>query len=785
MLGAPRSAETVRAEVGIVLMRRLGHVVTRYRWAVLVVTLLLLPVAAVLGGPVKGRLSSGGFSDEASESRRAAVVLQDVFETGAPNVVLLVTAAAGTAGVDDPAVAERGQALTAELAATPKLADAVSYWSIGGAPPLRSTDGRQALVLGRVAGDEDALRDAAERIAERFGGRDDGVVSVGVGGFGETFRAITEQAEADLQKAEALSMPVTLLLLLLVFGSAVAAALPLGVGIVAVLGTFLVLTVFTAFTQVSVFALNLTTAMGLGLAIDYSLFIVSRFREELAAGRPAEPALLRTMQTAGRTVAFSAFTVAISLAALLVFPLAYLRSFAYAGVGVVALAAVGALVVLPALLAVLGPRVDKGRIPWPRRRREGRDADEVASGFWYRRAHAVMRRPLPIAIGVVVVLVLLGLPFLGFTAGQADDRVLPESAPVRGVHDALRTNFASNESSALTVVSEPGSSVDPTAIEAYAAALSTVRGVARVDALTGYYLGGARVKDADALSQRFAGRGEGSGGTWLSVVPSVEPYSPAGERLVADLRDAPSPFPVLVGGQTADLVDSKASLGRRLPLALGLIVVATFVLLFLMTGSVVVPLKALLLNLLSLSATFGMLVWVFEDGHLSGLLDFTPTGSISVHTPILLFCIAFGLSMDYEVFLLSRIKEEYDLGETNEEAVALGLEKTGRIVTAAALLLAVVFVAFATAEVSVVKVFGVGLTLAVLVDAFLIRTLLVPAFMKMAGRLNWWAPRPLRRFHLRYGIWETDPSSVLDLVERADRMRSETAGDSVPADSGR
>jgi RND superfamily putative drug exporter len=228
-----------------------------------------------------------------------------------------------------------------------------------------------------------------------------------------------------------------------------------------------------------------------------------------------------------------------------------------------------------------------------------------------------------------------------------------------------------------------------------------------------------------------------------------------------------------VGGPTADLVDSKSSLGSRLPFALGLIVVATFVLLFLMTGSVVVPLKALLLNLLSLSATFGMLVWVFEDGHLSGLLGFTPTGSISVHTPILLFCIAFGLSMDYEVFLLSRIKEEYDLGHSNEESVAVGLEKTGSIVTAAALLLAVVFVAFATAEVAVVKVFGVGLTLAVLVDAFLIRTLLVPAFMKMAGRLNWWAPRSLRRFHLRFGIWESDPSSVLDLIDRADRVRAD------------
>jgi RND superfamily putative drug exporter len=512
--------------------------------------------------------------------------------------------------------------------------------------------------------------------------------------------------------------------------------------------------------------------MGLGLAIDYSLFIVSRYREELRAGRAPESALLRTMQTAGRTVAFSAFTVAISLAALLLFPLAYLRSFAYAGVGVVALAAIGAVVVLPALLAVLGTRIEKGQVL---RRRPVVDphAGAVEHGFWYRRAHAVMRRPGPIAAVVVVLLGILGAPFFHFTAGQADDRVLPASSDVRAVHDELRANFTSNEASALTVVAAAGTPTPSEAdLDAYAAALSTLPGVARVDAATGYYLGGIRAKAADALSQRFVPKGEVTG-AWLSVVPSVEPFSTEGEALVVAVRKAPAPFPVLVGGQTADLVDSKSSLGARLPLALGLIAAATFLLLFLMTGSVVVPLKALLLNLLSLSATFGMLVWVFEDGHLSGLLSFTPTGSISVHTPILLFCIAFGLSMDYEVFLLSRIKEEYDLGLANEEAVAVGLEKTGSIVTAAALLLAVVFVAFATAEVSVVKVFGVGLTLAVLVDAFLIRTLLVPAFMKMAGRANWWAPRPLRRFHLRYGIWERDPSSVLDLLERADRVRSE------------
>lgn len=757
------------------VVRALGRIVTRYRWVVLAVTLLLLPIAAGIGGSVKDELSSGGFADPSAESSEAARVLEDVFGTGSPNVMLLVTANAGS--VDDPAVAEGGLAITRELATVPGVEDVVSYWSLGSAPPLRGVDSRQALVLGRVVGDEDDLREAAGGIAESFDQRD-GTITVEVGGVGEVFRQITEQAEADLQKAEALSLPITLVLLLVVFGSAVAAALPLAVGILAVIGTFAILTILTNFTSVSVFALNLTTAMGLGLAIDYSLFIVSRFREELAGGHETVGALQRTMQTAGRTVAFSAFTVAISLAALVVFPLAFLRSFAYAGVAVVALAAAGAIVVLPALLAVLGPRIEKGSIGRRRTRTK-----TVAHGFWYRRAHWVMKRPVPVAVVVTLFLLVLGAPFLRFTAGQSDDRVLPASSAVRQVNEQLRSNFSSNEASAITVVAEPGgpgahppAAPDPAAVDRYAATLSALPGVARVDAMTGYYIGGMMVREADALSQRFINDAT----TWLSVVPKIEPLSPEGEDVVHAVRDVAAPFGTLVGGPTAELVDSKSSLLERLPLALGTIAVATFVLLFLMTGSVVVPLKALLLNLLSLTATFGTLVWVFQDGNLSGLLGFTPIGAISVHTPILLFCIAFGLSMDYEVFLLSRIKEEYDLGHGNDESVAVGLEKTGSIVTAAAVLLAVVFVAFATAEVAVVKVFGVGLTIAVLADAFLVRILLVPAFMKMAGRANWWAPKALRRVHLRYGIWESDPASMLDLLDRAERARIEHESDPLP-----
>jgi RND superfamily putative drug exporter len=753
-----------------VTVRRLGRFVLRRRRLILVAAVAFLPLAAVVGGNVKEHLSAGGFTDPSSESARAARLLESRFKTGAPNLVVLVTARRGTGGVpptgaagaatnspgasvDDPAVEAAGLDLARRLAAEPGVRGVKSYWQLLHAPPLRSQDGRSALILGQVPGDEDAVRDTTKGFAARYHVTT-GPITAELGGPGEVFRQIEDQAQRDLRRAERLSLPLTLLLLVLVFGSGVAAGLPLAVGALAVVGTFLVLRVITALTDVSIFALNLTTAMGLGLAIDYSLFIVSRYREELRAGYEPDRAVLRAMQTAGRTVAFSALTVAVSLGALLVFPLPFLRSFAYAGVGVVATAAAGALVVLPALLAVLGRRIDRLALFHPRPK-------AVEDGFWYRRARAVMRRPVTVVVVVTAVLVLLGVPFVHLDAGLADDRVLAPGASVRRVGDAIRAGFSSKEGAALAVVSraefDAGAPGRGDEIDRYAKALSALPGVARVDAATGFYLFGSSLLGPGELSRRFVAPGRG---TWLSVVPSVEPLSPAGERLVRAVRRTPAPFPVIVGGDSARLVDGKAALARRLPLALALVAVSTFVLLFLMVGSLLVPVKALALNVLSLSATFGSLVFVFQEGHFARALHFTPTGTISVFTPVLLFCIAFGLSMDYEVFLLSRIKEEVDLGHDNDDAVAVGLERTGRIVTAAALLLAVVFVAFATAQVSVVKVFGVGLALAVLVDAFLIRATLVPAFMRLAGRANWYAPRSLRRFHLRYGIWETEPIEI-------------------------
>ena len=443
---------------------------------------------------------------------------------------------------------------------------------------------------------------------------------------------------------------------------------------------------------------------------------------------------------------FSTLTVAASLGALLVFPLAFLRSFAYAGIAVVALAALGAVVVLPALIALLGHRVDR-LVLW-------RHKDSVVGeGMWHRMAVFVMRRPWPIALGVVALLVVLGLPFAGIKLGLPDDRVLPKDAPSREVTEILRRDYSSREAQAASVVAQGVRPAERKAdIDAYAKTLSSLPGVARVDALTGSYAGGDLVFPATPISQRFYAESA----TYLSVVPGIEPVSEAGERLVAAIRSTPSPLgEVMVGGQSAVLVDSKRSIGSRIPLAALIIALATAIVLFLSFGSVLVPLKAVILNLLSLTATFGAMVWIFQDGHLSDTLGFTATGSLTASMPILMFCIAFGLSMDYEVFLLSRIKEEHDAGADNATAVAVGLERTGRIVTAAAVLIAVVFAAFAlTSRISFMIMFGVGLTMAVVMDATLIRAALVPAFMKLAGEANWWAPRPLRRIYDRYGISE-------------------------------
>src|SRR5437588_1223757 len=726
---------------------RLGRLAVAKPKVVLGAAAVFFVLAGLAGGSVARHLSTGGLDDTGSQATRAAAILNRVFHQGSPDVALLVRARHGT--VDDPAVAAAGTALTSELAAQPGVEQATSYWSLARVPPLRSKDGTTALVFGRVPGNQNHQNDVLKTLSPRFG-RTTQLLDVRVTGFAEVFRQVTSQVQDDLKKAELIAVPVSMILLLFVFRGFVASALPLAVGGLAVVGTMFILRAVAATTEVSVFSLNLTTGMGLGLGIDYSLLLVSRYREELANGLWPEDAIVRTVETAGRTVAFSALTVAASMTALLVFPLVFLRSFAYAGIPVVALAAVGAVVVLPAILVMLGPRVDAlsvNRKPLP----------PVGQGFWHRVATAVMGRPVPIASVVIVLLLLLGAPFLHVHFGFPDDRVLPKNVSSHQVNQELRDSFEAKEAFPIWVVAtgvgSPTSPARQADIDSYAAALSRLQRVSRADAFTGSYVGGTRIFRLDSLAARFAA----PDATYLNVVPAVEPFSTQGEDVVHHVRDLARPFQVDVGGRTAALVDNKAAAFGRMPLASGIIVVVSFVVLFALFGSVVVPAKAFVLNLLSLTATFGAMVWIFQDGHLSGLLHFTATGTIDLSTPILMFCVAFGLSMDYEVFLLSRVKEEYDRTGENVDSIAVGLERSGPIVTAAALLLAAVFLAFATSGVSFIKLFGVGLALAIAMDATLVRGALVPAFMRLAGDFNWWAPAPLRRLHERWGISEAPP----------------------------
>jgi RND superfamily putative drug exporter len=746
------------------MLRRIARMATRRHRLVLVLALVAFVLSGAIGGGVAKRLSSGGFDDPGAESAKAEQLLKDRFDGGTPNIVLLVEARSGT--VDDPAVARAGKALAAELAAEhlgdTGMSQVTGYWDLPPGNPLASGDKREALVFGRFGSDSDLMVKFSKGIIERYS-RDDPAspITVRVGGLGPVFAQVNHTIERDLVRAELIALPITLILLLFIFRGVVASLVPLAVGALSVVGTFMVLFVINEFTEVSVFALNLTTAMGLGLAIDYSLFIVSRYREELRH-HPTEVAIERTVATAGRTVLFSALTVAASLCALLVFDIAFLRSFAYAGLAVAALTGLYAVVVLPAMLAGLGPRIDA----LPLRRRHPVPAD--GEGFWHRMATTVMRRPVSVTAIVLVVLFALGAPALGMKLGFPDDRVLPEGKSTRDVQDVLRADFSAREAgAAAVVVTDAGpKAARADAVDRYAQQLARLDGVTRVDAETGIYcgssgqLGGTRCTPGDlvvpaAAAPELTTRFSRADATYLSVVPAVEPLSPAGERFAERIRAVDSPFDqTRIGGQSAQLLDAKHSIFSDVPVALAIIAAITFVLLFLMFGSIVVPLKALVLNVLSLSATFGAMVWMFQEGHGSGLLGFTPTGTLAATVPVLMFCVAFGLSMDYEVFLLSRIKEEHDRGSDNVTSVALGLERTGRIVTAAAVLISVVFLAFATSEVSFIKLFGIGLTLAVLLDAFIIRGTLVPAFMRLAGEANWWAPAPLRRFHQRFGISE-------------------------------
>ncbi|MGO4630771.1 MMPL family transporter [Streptomyces sp. 2RAF24] len=699
----------------------------------LLVALVITALAVLAGSGVGDRMGSGGWEDPDAESTYALEVLEREFPASQPNLLLLVDA--GAAGVDSPAVAAEARRLAERLDAEPGVGGVGSYWQTG-SPALRSEDGRQAVIAARIDGEEKAAGEILERVAPEFRGTH-GPVKVSVGGPLAVRHEMQTTIQEDLLRAEMIALPITLVLLVMVFGSAVAALLPLGIGIVAILGTNAVLRGITELTDVSVFAQNLTTALGLGLAIDYALFVVRRFREELAAGADTRTAVATTLRTAGRTVLFSALTVAVSLAAMLVFPQYFLRSFAYAGIAVVLLAAAAALILLPAALVLLGDRVNALDLRRLFRRRSGAGAggaaEREAGAGWARTAALVMRRAPLFAVATVTGLVLLGLPFLGVKFGTADDRQLPASAESRVVQDHLRDAFPGNPGGGITVLAEGAAT--PGQYAEYRERIEGLDGVARVE--------GPVTSPAGGRSHAY-----------FTVVPEGETVGTEAQRVVGELRAEKAPFDTSVTGAAAVLVDSKDAIGDRLPWAAAVIVVVTLILVFLLTGSLLIPIQAVVLNALSLTAMFGAVVWVFQDGHLSGLLGFTSTGDIETTLPVLMFCVAFGLSMDYGVFLLSRIKEEYDATGDHEHAVRFGLRRTGGLITAAAVILAVVMVAIGTSRVTNTKMLGLGVALAVLMDAMVVRSLLVPSVMKLTGRLTWWAPGPLRRFHDRFGISE-------------------------------
>ncbi|MGC4787784.1 MMPL family transporter [Micromonospora sp. DT178] len=706
-----------------------GQMVVRLRWSVLAAALVLVAVGSTWGVGVFGQLTGGGFDDPASESSRAAERITRELGPQGADLVVLWSSDAST--VDQPAFRDPVAATVARLRERPEITS-VTTWYDTQAPVLLSTDRRATYALVQLrAADKDDKAAAYEELRPAL---DAPGVRTEVGGATAALQESNTQTTKDITRAELLSMPVLLVLLVLIFGGLVAASTPLLIGGLAILGAFVAVRLVNMVTDVSVFAINVITLIGLGMAVDYALFVVSRFREELAAGHDTPAAIRRTMATAGRTVLVSGLTIATAMASLLIFPQAFLRSMALGGMAAVLVAMLAALTVLPALLAVLGHRIDALRVPLPWRRgaRGARPANGGTGGAWARIAHSVMRRPVRYLVGVTVLLLLLATPILRMEFGGFDDRVLPATAEPRVVSERIAAEFPGGTIAPIDVLV---SGASPEQVQPFADRVAAVPGVTGV--------------------QVAANRGAS---TLLTVTYPGEPTGDAAHDVVRALRDLPPPADaeVLVGGRPGVDLDLIDGLAERLPWMALLMAAAILVLLFLAFGSVVLPVKAVLMNLVSIGASFGVVVWIFQDGHFADLLGFTPTGFIEPSNPILMLAVLFGLATDYEVFLLSRVREEWDRTGDNTASVAVALQRTGRIITAAALLLIIVVAGFATGEMAYIKLIGIGMIVAIVVDATLVRALLVPATMRLLGRWNWWAPGPLARVYRRFGIKESD-----------------------------
>jgi RND superfamily putative drug exporter len=676
-------------------------------------------VAGGVGSLTFSRLDSGGYSDPNSDSYKVYEYLTEELKLSDPAVVIIVDSA--STDVTDPVVAQKGIEIEKKIAQEEGVTRVLSYWSSGGEATLKSSDGKAAYIL--VYGDGEAFTAKSQELGKRMQKKYDGPyegLTLYAGGVAVVGHAITEKISDDLKIAELISIPLTFILLVLVFGALAASAMPLIVGVAAILGAFFILYLFTLFTNVSIYALNLTTGMGLGLGIDYALLIVNRFREELHHGKSVEDSIVATMASAGKTVFYSGMTVLVTLLSLTFFPLPFLQSFGYAGVSVVALAVIGALFGLPPILALLGDRIDKGVV-----RKSAITPKE--DGRWARTARLVMRRPVSAVVLSLVILGIMAAPITNIKFSQGDSRILPANNRA-AVATALQSErFPGQTGTPIEIIIIDGANKGDE-INAYAAKVGQVPGIVTVFPPT------TVGKDVRLIAYQ-----------------EMLPRTPESQELIHNVRTVDAPKGTLVGGVAADYTDSQDGIARTLPWALTWIVLSVLVLIFIFTGSIILPIKAVILNFLSLGATMGVLTWVFIGGHLQWLVgSFTVTGTLDTSIVILIAVVVFGLSMDYELFLLSRIREEHLAGKSNVESVAVGLQRSARIITAAAVLLAVVFAAFVTSGVTSIKTMGFGVALAVILDATIVRGLLVPALMRLFGENNWWAPKWMQRFTLRH-----------------------------------
>jgi putative drug exporter of the RND superfamily len=697
----------------------LGRVIVRHRKAAVALFIISVLVSGIIGSLVFSRLDSGGYSNPASESYKVYEYLKNDLKIEDPAIVVVVDAE--VVDVTDPAVVQKAATLEAKIAQEPGVERTLSYWSSGGLDSLKSSDGKAAYIL--IYGDGDAFSPESQKLGKFFQENYDGSyegLTLYAGGVGVVSHAITKKISDDLKIAEAISIPLTFILLAFVFGALVASAMPLIVGVAAILGAFFILYLFTLFTDVSIYALNLTTGMGLGLGIDYALLMVNRFREELRRGKSVEDSVITTVATAGKTVFYSGLTVLVTLLSLTFFPLPFLKSFGYAGVSVVTIAVIGAIVGLPAILAVIGKKIDKGVI----RKSSIEPKDD---GRWAQTARLVMKRPTAVVVLSLIFLGILTAPIANIKFSQGDARMLPATNKAAIATALQAERFAGRTGEPIEIIIK-GASTKTEEVAAYISKLQIEPGVVAVVPPEIY---GDDVR--------------------IIAYHSMLPRTPEAQELIHSIRDLPSVDQTLVGGVAADYTDSQDAISQTLPWAFGWIALSVLILIFVFTGSIILPIKAVILNVLSLAATMGVLTWVFVDGHLQWLVgSFTETGTLDTSIVILIAVVVFGLSMDYELFLLSRIREEHLAGKSNVDSVALGLQRSGRIITAAAAILAFVFAAFITSGVTSIKTMGFGVAFAIILDATIVRGLLVPALMRLMGERNWWAPKWMQRFTLHH-----------------------------------